>query len=174
MNPMRCGNHVYSSVHPSSRAKSSAILFSKPSPARLENGRLFGSSQTRSTRSPPTVSLCCAGAPSDSSRAAAITTARRGGRPAERTRRGRNSMRGSFGSSRPGRQSARPLRVRAVDPSYAAKGGGGEIRIGEIGAGEIGVDEVRAAQLGAGEVGAAHIGAAELRPVQFGAGQVGA
>src|SRR5881296_204807 len=65
MNPMRCGNHVYSSVHPSSRAKSSAILFSKPSPARLENGRLFGSSQTRSTRSPPTVSLCCADAPND-------------------------------------------------------------------------------------------------------------
>src|SRR6266705_1725688 len=93
---------------------------------------------------------------------------------AQRTRRGRQSIRGSFGSSRPGRQSARSLRVRAVDPSYAAKGGGGEIRIGEIGAGEIRVDEIRPAQIGTGEVGAAHIGTAELGPVQFGAGQVGA
>ena len=33
---------------------SSAILFSKPSPARLEKGRLFGSWHTRSTRSAPT------------------------------------------------------------------------------------------------------------------------
>jgi len=70
------------------------------------------------------------------------------------------------------RESARSSRVRAVDSSHAAKGGGGEIRIGEIGAGEIRVDEIRAAQIGADQVGAAHIGAAELRPVQFGAGQV--
>src|SRR5438876_12110970 len=72
---------------------------------------------------------------------------------AERTRRGRQSVRRSFGSSRPGRESARSLRVRAVDSSYAAKGRGGEIRVGEIGAGEISVDEIRAAQIG--EIGRA-------------------
>src|SRR3989442_4104070 len=89
-------------------------------------------------------------------------------------RRGLRCVRRFFGSSRPGRESARSLRVRAVDSSYAAKGRGGEIRVGGIGAGEISVDEIRAAQIGAGEGGAAHVGAAELRPAQFGAGQVGA
>src|SRR5439155_6038676 len=92
----------------------------------------------------------------------------------ERTRLRLRCVRRSFGSSRPGRESTRSLRVRAVDSSYAAKGGGGEIRIGEIGAGEIGVDEIRAAQISSGKVGAAHVGAAELRPAQFGAREVGA
>src|SRR5690349_13617898 len=47
--PRRCAHHVYSTRSPMSWARSSAILFSKPSPRWLENGRLFGSAQTRST-----------------------------------------------------------------------------------------------------------------------------
>src|SRR4029453_15165254 len=46
-NPRRCANHVYSMRLPRSRASSAAILFSKPSPFELVNGRLFGSAQTR-------------------------------------------------------------------------------------------------------------------------------
>ena len=46
-NPRRCAHHVYSTGRCISRAISSAILFSKPSPFSFENGRLFGSAQTR-------------------------------------------------------------------------------------------------------------------------------
>src|SRR5438874_8538099 len=47
--PRRCGSQVYRSSAPSSRAIIRAIAFSKPSPARLEKGMLFGSAQTRRT-----------------------------------------------------------------------------------------------------------------------------
>src|SRR5215207_864349 len=47
--PRRCAHQVYSTRSPRSWANNSAILFSKPSPRSLENGRLFGSAQTRST-----------------------------------------------------------------------------------------------------------------------------
>src|ERR1041384_2337811 len=47
--PRRCAHHVYSIRSPRSWAISSAILFSNPSPRSFENGRLFGSAQTRST-----------------------------------------------------------------------------------------------------------------------------
>src|ERR1051325_9734045 len=49
MKPRRCAHHVYSTRSPISWANSSAILFSKPSPRWFENGRLFGSAQTRKT-----------------------------------------------------------------------------------------------------------------------------
>src|SRR5436189_5857288 len=48
MKPRRCGSQKYSRVRCSSCATSAAILFSNPSPGRFENGRLFGSAQTRS------------------------------------------------------------------------------------------------------------------------------
>src|SRR5205823_7440927 len=48
-NPRRCGSQVYCSSARSSRASSRAIAFSRPSPARLENGMLLGSAQTRRT-----------------------------------------------------------------------------------------------------------------------------
>src|SRR4051812_28140520 len=50
--PRRSGHQVYCTVAPSSRAIRSTILFSKPSPLLLENGRLLGSSQTRISRAP--------------------------------------------------------------------------------------------------------------------------
>src|SRR5262245_57293254 len=48
MKPVACGKKAYSSGTLSSPAKSSAILFSKPSPLSLEKGRLAGSAHTRS------------------------------------------------------------------------------------------------------------------------------
>src|SRR5918994_214076 len=48
--PRRCAHQVYSTAAPSSSATSSTSLFSNPSPRSLENGRLFGSAQTRSSR----------------------------------------------------------------------------------------------------------------------------
>src|SRR6185503_9491020 len=51
-NPRRCANQVYSTRLPRSRASSAAILFSKPSPFELVNGRLFGSAHTRSGSRP--------------------------------------------------------------------------------------------------------------------------
>src|SRR4051794_33365461 len=48
--PRRCAHHTYCTVACSSRATTSTILFSKPSSQLLENGRLFGSLQTRSSR----------------------------------------------------------------------------------------------------------------------------
>src|SRR5438477_1199390 len=55
MNPRRWGDQKYSSGRWTSWAMSSEILFSKPSPARFENGMLFGSEQTRSGGgAPPT------------------------------------------------------------------------------------------------------------------------
>src|SRR3954447_18357923 len=50
MNPRRSGHQVYCTVAPSSWAIRSTILFSKPSPRLLENGRLLGSLQTRTSR----------------------------------------------------------------------------------------------------------------------------
>src|SRR4051812_44782031 len=47
MKPRRCAHHVYETALPNFCATFSASLFSKPSPARFENGRLFGSAQTR-------------------------------------------------------------------------------------------------------------------------------
>src|SRR3954447_4200648 len=49
MKPRRCGHQVYLTLAPSSLAISCARWFSSPSPARLENGRLLGSEQTRSS-----------------------------------------------------------------------------------------------------------------------------
>src|SRR4051812_36824244 len=46
--PRRCAHQVYSTRRPNSSPISVASLFSKPSPFRFENGRLFGSEQTRS------------------------------------------------------------------------------------------------------------------------------
>src|SRR5688572_3004544 len=48
MKPVACGNQTYSTGTFSSAATISAILFSKPSPLSLENGRLAGSAHTRS------------------------------------------------------------------------------------------------------------------------------
>src|SRR5262249_1684233 len=45
--PTDCGYHVYASFRFSFCARSSANLFSNPSPLSLENGRLRGSAQTR-------------------------------------------------------------------------------------------------------------------------------
>jgi hypothetical protein len=44
---MICGNQVNFTGSDSSCPSASAILFSKPSPASFEKGRLFGSAQTR-------------------------------------------------------------------------------------------------------------------------------
>src|SRR5262245_7847106 len=61
MKPMACGNQVYSTGSFSSAATMSAILFSKPSPLSLENGRLAGSAQTRSAvRSTRSIRCPCA------------------------------------------------------------------------------------------------------------------
>src|SRR3954468_12617094 len=49
-NPRRWARHEYSMLASSSRAISSAILFSKPSNLSFENGRLFGSAVMRRTR----------------------------------------------------------------------------------------------------------------------------
>src|SRR5262245_59233572 len=48
MNPVACGNQVYSTGTLSSAATISAILFSKPTFLSFENGMLAGSAQTRS------------------------------------------------------------------------------------------------------------------------------
>src|SRR3954468_22010714 len=45
--PRRWAHQVYCTSVFISRATSAAILFSKPSPRSFENGRLFGSAQTR-------------------------------------------------------------------------------------------------------------------------------
>src|SRR5918993_6112286 len=50
MKPRRCAHHTYSIRASSESPTSSAILFSNPSSCAFENGRLFGSAQTRSTR----------------------------------------------------------------------------------------------------------------------------
>src|SRR5690349_8024475 len=68
MKPRRCGNHVYSTVVPSSFAISVASSFSKPSPCSSENGRLFGSEHTRSGS--------CVAAPAGEHAAAASMTTR--------------------------------------------------------------------------------------------------
>src|SRR5678816_444686 len=47
MNPRRWAHHVYFTLAPMSRATSSAILFSNPSPFELLKGRLLGSAHTR-------------------------------------------------------------------------------------------------------------------------------
>src|SRR5215218_5667311 len=47
--PTACGKYMYSSFFCSFSANSSPSLFSNPSPLSLENGRLRGSAQTRST-----------------------------------------------------------------------------------------------------------------------------
>lgn len=39
MNPIRCGNQVYSTGSPSAPASRDAILFSNPSPRSLDQGR---------------------------------------------------------------------------------------------------------------------------------------
>ena len=51
MKSRRCAHQVYDSSASCSSATSSAIRFSNPSPCSFENGRLFGSAQTRSSRS---------------------------------------------------------------------------------------------------------------------------
>src|SRR4051794_34816850 len=61
--PRRCAHQRYSSGTPRSRASSAAMRFSNPSPASFENGRLFGSAQTR-TLSMPRESRPCAPGPS--------------------------------------------------------------------------------------------------------------
>src|SRR4051812_14652432 len=48
--PRLCAAHAYRRSAPRSRATREAILFSNPSCRSFENGRLFGSAQTRSTR----------------------------------------------------------------------------------------------------------------------------
>src|SRR5881398_2475386 len=48
--PRRWAHHVYSTDACNSAATRSASLFSNPSSRLFENGRLFGSAQTRSTR----------------------------------------------------------------------------------------------------------------------------
>src|SRR5437868_13817647 len=48
--PRRCAHQVYSTFAFISRAISSAIRFSKPSPLLFEKGKLFGSAQMRRTR----------------------------------------------------------------------------------------------------------------------------
>src|SRR5256714_12972056 len=45
--PRRCAHEVYATRSPRSWAMSAAMRFSKPSPRTFENGRLFGSAQTR-------------------------------------------------------------------------------------------------------------------------------
>src|SRR5436190_3827450 len=47
MKPRRCDHQTYSTGSPSSRPMSCASRFSNPSPRSFENGRLFGSAQTR-------------------------------------------------------------------------------------------------------------------------------
>src|SRR5512142_1586044 len=92
--PRRCGHQVYSSVSPNWCATSSAILFSKPSPARLENGRLFGSAQTRRARRPgPLTGASGDRADPSSVAATAITTPAR----ARRTLEGEDIQHASFG-----------------------------------------------------------------------------
>src|SRR6185369_17160794 len=59
-NPRRWAHQVYSTRSPRSWANRSAILFSKPSSRWFENGRLFGSAQTR--RTPAGRGICCAAA----------------------------------------------------------------------------------------------------------------
>src|SRR3954451_21645637 len=55
--PRRCAHQRYSSGTSRSWASSSAMRFSNPSPASFENGRLFGSAQTR------TLSMPCESSP---------------------------------------------------------------------------------------------------------------
>src|SRR6185312_3922488 len=50
--PRRCAHHVYSTRSPRSAASSEAMRFSNPSPRSFENGKLFGSAQTRSVSRP--------------------------------------------------------------------------------------------------------------------------
>src|SRR4051812_14045550 len=51
MKPRRCAHQVYETFSPKLAATMAASLFSNPASALFENGRLFGSAQTRSSPS---------------------------------------------------------------------------------------------------------------------------